>query len=1452
MPNKKINQLDSRVISSTDLILVGDPSTGVSFKSLVSGLGLIYVPNSRTLNINGTTYDLSSNRSWSVGTVTSVNLIAGTGVSVSGGPITNSGSINIVNTAPDQVVALTGAGTAVITGTYPNFTITSNDEFDGTVTSVNLTAGTGISVSGGPITGSGSISVTNTAPDQVVSLTGAGTTTISGTYPNFTITSTDSNVGTVTSVDMTVPTGLSISGNPITSAGTLALALASGYSIPTTASQANWNTAYNDSITSASVSGTSTKTLTLNQQDGGTVTASWSDIDTGLTSVGLSMPSAFAVANSPLTSNGTIAVTGAGTSAQYVRGDGQLANFPTNGGGGSSVNYYLNGSVSQGTFGGVTYYEMSKTPIIGAGTNFTRTNAQGNGYIASFITDANDPALLNIPGGNWNIEFYFQASSGGGNPSFYAELYKVSSANVFTLIASGSTNPEGITQGTVVDQYFTSIPVPQTALLATDRIAVRIFVTPSGRNITLHTEDNNLCEVLTTFSTGLNALNGLTAQVQYFATSTIGTDFNIQSLTDTHTFNLPVASGSNTGKLSNVDWLTFDGKENVLTFSAPLSRSVNTVSIPVANTSQPGYLDSTDWTTFNAKVTSVSATSPLFSSGGKTPTLTIQQASGSQNGYLSSTDWTTFNSKQNTITLTTTGSSGASTFISNTLNVPTYTLSGLGGVPTTRTLTINGTAYDLSADRSWTIPVHDAVTIGTANGLSLSTQVLSLGLASSSANGALSSTDWSTFNGKQNAITLTTTGTSGAATLVGSTLNIPQYADQFVGTVTSVSALTIGTTGTDLSSSVANGTTTPVITLNVPTASATNRGALSSADWTTFNSKQAALNGTGFVKISGTTISYDNTSYLPLTGGTLSSASSAETLRLVNSGTGYGLYNQSDSYFQGDVKFQSVSNTILKVDSSNKLIAAVAGTDYQAPITNPVTGTGTTNYLPKWTSGSAIGNSAITDDGTTVSLVSRALSGTSATFSSNVTALGFTTGTANSTLYAPLSQASRYPTASQIYLGNPNAATDSFSGITFQVTRASGTNTNAYIGAVSTTLNPAIVFGQRDGGNNLYVERMRIDSLGNLGLGVKPSAWQSDSVVLELPLSAISSSPSSSTFTNLSHSAYFNGTNWIQKYTDVTGARYQMAGAQAGSSHAWFVAPNSTAGNAITFTQAMTLTSGGNLLVGTTIDSGERLVISGSGRFVNQLRAYNLLSDNTIKGSDHIEVSPDQGTYNAWNFRIGAQAADNCYYIKGGGVNILTTEGYNNPYTVKLYSNGVQTLTMTNGAATFSSSVTGAFFKSTNGTVETVLSYSSTPAGVVGTLTNHPLEIYTNGGVKATITSGGNLLVGSSVDSGEKLQIRTGDFILYGNNTTSKIKIYNNYSSDAVGVSLFNTSGTEVLSLNGNVGNITMDGSIRTGTPTGGTARPWKLGQYNATAPTATGYVEVEINGVLYKLIAAT
>ena len=269
------------------------------------------------------------------------------------------------------------------------------------------------------------------------------------------------------------------------------------------------------------------------------------NLDLGVTSVGLSMPSAFVVTNSPVTSSGNISVTGAGTVSQYIRGDGSLADFPSGGGGGgASVNYYLNGSVSQGTIGGIAYQEMNKVPILGAGTDFT---IAADGYIASFITDAGDPALLEIPAGNWNFETYLQASSGGGTPTFYIELYKVNSGGTATLIASNSATPELIAFGTTTTPYFSALAVPTTSLTLTDRLALRYYVTHSGRTITLHTENSNLCQIITTFTTGLTALNGLTAQVQNFATGTSGTDFGISSSVSTHTFNLPDASASARG-----------------------------------------------------------------------------------------------------------------------------------------------------------------------------------------------------------------------------------------------------------------------------------------------------------------------------------------------------------------------------------------------------------------------------------------------------------------------------------------------------------------------------------------------------------------------------------------------------------------------------------------------------------------------------------------------------------------------------------------------------------------------------------------------------------------------------------------------------------------------------------------------------------------------------------------
>ena len=257
----------------------------------------------------------------------------------------------------------------------------------------------------------------------------------------------------------------------------------------------------------------------------------------------------------PITANSF--VKSGGTSSQILAADGSVITAGNNititggqissvggaGGGGSSVNYYLNGGTSQGTFGGSTYYEFSKTAVVGTGVDFNRGT---NGYIASFITDVADPSLLLIPGGNWNLEFYFSSSSAGGSPSFYVELYKYD-GTTFTSIASSSATPEGITNGTSIDAYFTALAVPETVLTVNDRLAIRVFVNASSKTITLHTQDSHLCQVITTFTTGLTALNGLQAQVQNFATGTTGTDFDIVSSGSTHTFNLPSASATARG-----------------------------------------------------------------------------------------------------------------------------------------------------------------------------------------------------------------------------------------------------------------------------------------------------------------------------------------------------------------------------------------------------------------------------------------------------------------------------------------------------------------------------------------------------------------------------------------------------------------------------------------------------------------------------------------------------------------------------------------------------------------------------------------------------------------------------------------------------------------------------------------------------------------------------------------
>jgi len=238
------------------------------------------------------------------------------------------------------------------------------------------------------------------------------------------------------------------------------------------------------------------------------------------------------------------------------------------------------------------------------------------------------------------------------------------------------------------------------------------------------------------------------------------------------------------------------------------------------------------------------------------------------------------------ITIAATGGTGSVTSVATSGSVNGITLTG-GPITSSGTITLGGTLSNVS------LPTQVTGTLAVANGgtgVTTSTGTGSTVLSTSptlttpilgtpqSGDFSTGTFTWPTFNqnttgtaGGLSSILAVASGGTGTATpslVAGSNVTISgTWPNQTInstasggggGTVTSVAALTLGTTGTDLSSSVANGTTTPVITLNVPTASATNRGVLSSTDWSTFNGKGSgtvtSVTGTAPVSVAtGTT-----------------------------------------------------------------------------------------------------------------------------------------------------------------------------------------------------------------------------------------------------------------------------------------------------------------------------------------------------------------------------------------------------------------------------------------------------------------------------------------------------------------------------------------------------------------------------------------------------------------------
>jgi hypothetical protein len=100
-------------------------------------------------------------------------------------PVVSSGGTTPAISMPAATTSVSGYLTATDWNTFNNKTANT-----GTVTSVSATAGTGISISGSPITTSGTLTITNTAPDQTVAISSGTGISVTGTYPNFTVAST--------------------------------------------------------------------------------------------------------------------------------------------------------------------------------------------------------------------------------------------------------------------------------------------------------------------------------------------------------------------------------------------------------------------------------------------------------------------------------------------------------------------------------------------------------------------------------------------------------------------------------------------------------------------------------------------------------------------------------------------------------------------------------------------------------------------------------------------------------------------------------------------------------------------------------------------------------------------------------------------------------------------------------------------------------------------------------------------------------------------------------------------------------------------------------------------------------------------------------------------------------------------------------------------------------------
>jgi hypothetical protein len=166
--------------------------------------------------------------------------------------------------------------------------------------------------------------------------------------------------------------------------------------------------------------------------------------------------------------------------------------------------------------------------------------------------------------------------------------------------------------------------------------------------------------------------------------------------------------------------------------------------------------------------------------------------------------------------------------------------------------------------------------------------------------------------------------------------------------------------------------------------------------------------------------------------------------------------------------------------------------------------------------------------------------------------------------------------------------------------------------------------------------KMTLTDSGNLGLGVSPSAWSTGASqkASQVSIAALSYNAAGNTASRLTHNAYYDGTNWKYIASSIGATRYEMTGANAGSTHSWSISAGGTSDTAISFTQAMTLDASGNLQLGTStgaFSSGKGIVIADS----SAARLKLTDSDDGVGATDGFEFVMTSTNAYIYNYENG-------------------------------------------------------------------------------------------------------------------------------------------------------------------------------------------------------------------------